>query len=170
MNPANDNIPADRPQWFDDLLAQYDKFIQAKCAAYLMHEDLYHDTLIRLMERWHQYRPDGNFMAWSSYHVRGIVAERARRDRQITGYPQYRPQVLYAPTQEISADIAKAVSLLPPQQRAVVMKTAVGFSGVEIGAEEGVTRQAINLRLAEARKVLAALLPVNDNEKKNAAA
>lgn len=156
--PANDNIP--RPASFDALLAKYDGFIRAKCAAYPDAEDLYQSVLLRALTRWKQYRPNGKFMSWIGYQIKSQYHEPQRRAKRGEKYPYYAPRVATDATQEHAADVARAVAGLPTNEREVISLLAVGFDGGEVGRFRGISRQRVFQIAERARERLVA---ANDN-------
>lgn len=164
--PANDNEP--RPIWFDQLLAKYDRLIKKKCR---YDEDLCQDTRLRAVERWHQYREDGNFVAWIDYLVRGLVQERTRKGKRRSARVYYiNSNGRTEPNQEHHTDINLALDSLTPVESVSVQYSAMGYLCREIGAMRGASKQAAE---QAARVGRAKLVAANDNRKsgkKNAAA
>lgn len=162
MTPANDNDnrQQQRPQWFDDLLAQYDGFIRAKCSAYDDHEDLYQDAILRVLDRWHQYRRDGNFVAWVGYHIKSVRPEQARRAKRGEKYPHYIAADTREPTQDYRAEISIALGRLNEAERNTIVAVASGYTLEEAGNMMGVTKQRAFQIVQSGRAWLAA----NDND------
>jgi len=157
MTPAhaNDNTP--RPAWFDQLLLKYDPFIRKKCTG---DEDLYQDVRLRMLERWHQFRKDGSFVAWAGYMVRGARGESARRSvRRSAKAHLQRVDTCVQPSQEHYTDINLVLESLTTVESVSLRCSAMGYEYHEIGKMRGVSKQAA----AQAAKLGRARLAANDN-------
>ncbi|MGB3042479.1 MAG: sigma-70 family RNA polymerase sigma factor [Xanthobacteraceae bacterium] len=165
MTPANDNTPQQRPAWFDELLLKYDGFIRVRCAQIaeqckIESEDLHHDVLLEAMERWYRYRPNGNFVAWISYVIRGCVSPPRRK---MPNY-QYAPASSLQPSQEFAVCVEGVLGSLQPAERNAVSMIAAGYTGEEAGVSMGISRQRVWQIVERARAKVS-----NDNEPKKRA-
>lgn len=159
---ANDNNKQPRPQWFDDLLMQYDPFIRRKCAG---DEDLYQDTRLRALERWPSYRHDGSFASWSGYLVRGVKQDRARKAvRHAAKEHLAGVTTTLQPSQEHYTDINLVLESLTTVESVSLRCAAMGFEYQEIGKMRRVSKQAIGQAVKSGRVRLAA---ANDNVKQD---
>lgn len=142
----NDN----RPPSFDSLLLAHEPYIRSRM--YVLekdtrkHEDIYQSVITTALERWHLYRPTGNFAGWLYWIVRSVVY---KKDRAPHG-PVLRAS---EPTQEYATDLSLAVDRCTEE----VLLSACGHSEADIALRCGVTGAAVHYRIKAGRAAL------NDN-------
>lgn len=147
---ANDN----RPQWFDDLLLQYEPFLRRQCGLLLPDDpDAYQEAACRALEQWYRFKRDGSFTTWLKYIVRHMRFERRNKHVITNGGCTNGKQDA---TQDISLMIKESLD-----GNEMLGLSVIGYTGREIAAMTGVCRKTVTLRLREARAA-------NDNAKKAA--
>lgn len=165
LNAANENTPQPRPAWFDQLLADYDGFIRAKCREVKWDksevDDLYCAVLLRAIERWYRYRRDGRFTSWITFLIREEMSLVARKGARREKWPKYSVPQYTPPNQEDTADINLVARSLNPVEYESIVGIALGYTGDEVGADTGITRQRV-WQIVEAGR---AKLAANDNIK-----
>lgn len=139
----NDN----RPPSYDSLLLAHEPYIRSRMYALekdtSRHEDIYQSVIAIALERWHQYRPAGNFAGWLYWIVRSVVYRKERAPRG----PVLRA---YEPTQEYAADLSLAMDRCKDE----VLLSACGHSEADIARRCGVTGAAVHYRLKAGRAAL----------------
>lgn len=139
---ANDN----RPQWFDDLLLQYEPFLRRQCWLLLPDDpDAYQEAACRALEQWYRFKRDGSFTMWLKYIVRHMRYERSRLANKVVSGPTSVPIAQNA-TQDLSLMIKESLD-----GNEVLGLSVIGYNGREIAAMTGVCRKTVTLRLREAR-------------------
>lgn len=172
--PANDNIPHQRPQWFDDLLSKYDPLIRKECGkrcGKIPFDDLYQETYLWLIRIWPQYRPgdEREFCTWVRLTIRSVVRDILRKNFPDVVFTNDVPELVVKPAQESAAEIEQIIGLCTRQQREAVELSAQGYDGSEIGKILGITRAAVSLRLIGARVKMRETANDNWNEDKKVA-
>lgn len=177
ITPANENEP--RPQWYDDLVRQYDPFLRNFCRTKFRHdEDLYQEAHVVLIRTWKSYRPGKSIIPWMRYAVM-TARKKARKDAGMTGSvgfsttgadgEEYSREIFGSV--EASQDTLSLASImidkLAPAEKGAVIGRLQGMTFEEIGTQRGVQRQAVHERF---RSAISKLRPANDNSRKNDAA
>lgn len=154
----------ERPAEFDAQLLDAVPFLRyyvRRLAPAAEHDDIIQETLAEAMRRWSSYRPDGAFKHWLTFIMRSSA--RVRR-KPIPRPPSLPPA---SPTQEHSVDIGRALGLVPPREREVIVAHAQGYTMGEIGLTMGITKQRAHQLMQAGRKRLVA---ANDNGERRVAA
>jgi RNA polymerase sigma-70 factor (ECF subfamily) len=131
--------------------------------------ELAQDTLVRVLRSRHHWRPGARFLPWPSAIGRRLFLERLRRERtcrraydalahreaqRTAGTPA--EAVVAA---RLVADVARAVTALPPAQRDVVERVVLAGEPLTAAARRlGCAPVAVRVRLCRARRALAAIL------------
>jgi RNA polymerase sigma-70 factor (ECF subfamily) len=130
-------------------------------------EDLVSDTVLRALNRWHQYRPGTNLRAWLfTILYRLFVSQRRRpHGREVPliegedDAAPYRPvgmdpeQCLYKSL--LDEEIARCVQNLPaPYRRAVVLRDIDDLSYTQIAQVMGIATGTVKSRVFRARRML----------------
>lgn len=153
MTPANDNTPsphAERPQWYDDLVAQFDPFLRNYSRTnFTIDEDLYQEAQIHLLRTWQGYREGKSIIPWMRYAV--MSARRKLKkyaDEFLAGTCEDIGSV--AAVEEDRALCSLAISKLKKGERADLLLHAQGYTMEEIAGARGAQRQAAHGRIKSA--------------------
>lgn len=163
--PANDNDL--RPQWYDDLIKQYDPFLRNYCRTkFRFDEDIYQEAHVILLRTWRSYRPGKSIIPWMRY---AVMTARKKTRKFNAELPNEKAGIASVPAnQDTIALTSVASDNLTPTERSDFAMYLQGYTFAEIGDTRGVHRQAPHERI---RCAMARLRPANDNKrKKNAAA
>lgn len=160
MQHANDNQP--RPQWFDDLLLQYEPFLRGRCKALAPAdaEDVYQESACSALTRWASYRRDGHFPTWLNFIARSTAHERRKRAEQNT--PSHL-NLTVQPTQDARLILEDELASIPDEFSTPVALAGLGYSRLEI-AEFCNDKHAPRWKLDRGRAMLRA---ANDNDTSN---
>ncbi len=125
-------------------------------------DDLVQATVLRALERQHQFRPGSDLTAWlftimRSVHVNEVRQSVRRREREVL---LLRPRA--APDDPsiglIVRDVARVLSSMPPEKSAVIVALRIrGDSLEEVGASLGIRINTIKTRDHRARVALRAV-------------
>ena len=145
-------------------------FARGLCGRRDVADDLAQETMLRGWQARASFRPGTNFRAWMFTILRNQFYSMIRKDKRMTGWdPEAAERLLVeAPSQQDTihvADVAKALQMLPPEQREVLM--LIGANGAtyeEAAAVAGVAIGTIKSRLARGRKALALLIAGPDSD------
>lgn len=149
-----------RPASFDAKVLSYVPLLRAYARTVTPNEecaDLVQDTIVKALDCWTNFRgdpyaPRSGFAKWLKFAMRGIASNKRLRKKPdvVDGYDI---ALLGAtPTQEDAADLSAAVTSLRANPFGITLAmSAAGYSNQEIAAVEGVTNQAISLRVIGAR-------------------
>jgi RNA polymerase sigma-70 factor (ECF subfamily) len=165
-DPSPDTLAADE-HFRDQLVAlipSLRSFARGLCGWRDLADDLAQDAMMRGWAARHSFTPGTNFRAWMFMILRNQFYTTIRKNKRMTSWdPEVAERVLVeAPAQQSAihvADVAKALQLLPAEQREVLL--LVGANGVsyEEAAEIiGCAIGTIKSRLARGRKALALLI------------
>lgn len=151
----------DRPASFDAAVMAYYPGLRNlarryKSAAY--RDDLVTDTIMRALENWRNFRPDGNMWRWLAWTMRGIVSNQA-----VGASMQKRQGVLVSidnvalstePNQEHYTDLAAATDKLTGRGGDILLRRAMGGTLKEVGASYSISPEWTRRLEAEARSKL----------------
>lgn len=169
--PANDNTP--RPQWFDDLLLQYDRLFMSMCRKRSANddaaEDLKHDAICIALATWRSYRPGprSGFVSWMRYKVMTADQQRAKRQRRtpITDDETAR-EVVTPPNQEYAADLSIAAGNVGDRRFAAALLLGAGYTSREAGKMLSYSNQQVITDAARARDMYRAGIRASNNNNK----
>ena len=139
-------------------------FARGLCGRRDVADDLAQEAMLRGWQARASFKPGSNFRAWMFTILRNQFYSMIRKDKRMTGWdPEAAERLLVeAPTQQVTtyvADVARALQLIPPEQREVLM--LIGANGAtyeEAAGVAGVAIGTIKSRLARGRKALALLI------------
>jgi RNA polymerase sigma-70 factor (ECF subfamily) len=135
--------------------------------------DIVQEVFLRVWARWSRVATLDNPPAWARSVLRNLAIGRWRRLQGRAESPLFESD-LVSPAPDVGhLDVARALHLLPEQQRtALILHDVVGLSVVETAAEMGVPEGSVRGWLSRGRRSLADSLglgltaaPVNDGRK-----
>ncbi len=171
VTPAS--VEAD--QIFRDLLVKLipalRSFARGLCGTRDLADDMVQDAMLRGWAARASFIPGSNFRAWMFMILRNQFYTTIRKNRRLVSLePELAERMLIeAPAQQHQihlADVAKALLLLPPEQREVLLLIgANGLSYEEAADVVGCAIGTIKSRLARGRKALTLLIdgPTGDS-------
>lgn len=158
VEAANDN----RPSSFDASLMAYLPLIERMACKMENRasdrDDLVNETVAFALENWANLRFPAGMSKWLYFNMRYIqglkIANSARTVADVDGKIAATIRVL--PNQEDAVSFRETMDSIPPKLRGTMGMVAQGYYAADIAKIEGVTRQAISLRIADARRLLEA--------------
>ena len=139
-------------------------FARGLCGRQDMADDLAQDAMTRAWAARASYEHGTNFRAWIFVILRNQFYSTIRKNSRMTSWdPEVAERVLIeAPSQQDGihvSDVAKALQMLPAEQREVLLLIGANGTSYEEAAEiAGCAIGTIKSRLARGRKALAALI------------
>ncbi len=129
-------------------------------------EDVAQDVYLRVYCSLRGFRGDAAFETWL-YRITSNVAMRHLRRRSRFGDPNEDPTELVrippatpdVDEAEVGDEVRRALSMLTPGQRAVlVLRDVYGFSTADVATQMGTTEGAVKVRLHRARRAMKELI------------
>lgn len=122
-------------------------------------EDALHDSFARVIESRHRFEPRGRFKSWIFTVCRRICLDRLkvreREDVALQVHPPELPRARHADSLLVQTDLERLLSILPPEQREVlVLHQMHGFSYKEIAEMTGATEVGVKQKAFRALKSL----------------
>jgi len=118
-------------------------------------DDLVSETVTRLLERHDGFRPDGSFHRWVYWTMRGVLADKKWRSREVEDPTGIHGMRLCVPAnQEHATYLGEVMTRLPAEHRTLVERRAQQWTQREMAKAEGVTPQAICWRAKYAKDAL----------------
>lgn len=163
---SSETVVADQ-QFRDQLVAllpSLRSFARGLCGWRDIADDMVQDAMLRGWAARASFTPGTNFRAWMFMILRNQFYSTIRKDKRMTSWdPEVAERVLVeAPPQQDTihlADVAKALQLLPTEQREVLLLIGANGASYEEAAEIiGCAIGTIKSRLARGRKALALLI------------
>jgi RNA polymerase sigma factor (sigma-70 family) len=163
--PANTNVrnapqTSDRPPAFDARVAAYLPGLHAQAAYYCRQtadrEDLVNDTVEHALKTWRDFRPDGGFWWWLKTRMRQVVSRRKKLAAAACRKPVRLPIATEPARQEDYAAIGQILDSMPERTRAIMLHTAMGEEGPEVGARFGIGRERVRQIVLATREELRA--------------
>ena len=161
-----ETLAADQ-QFRDQLVAlipQLRSFARGLCGWRDIADDMVQEAMLRGWAARASYTPGTNFRAWMFMILRNQFYTTIRKDKRMTSWdPEVAERVLVeAPAQQDAihlTDVAKALQMLPAEQREVLLLIGANGATYEEAAEiVGCAIGTIKSRLARGRKALALLI------------
>lgn len=182
---ANDNHPADRPKWFDQLVLDYQPYIHGRVMRYRMSpqatEDVCQEVFALALHRWRNFRVhegehSRGFMHWITYLIREATSRYLKRkDKHKAGsfnddhpytnaYEDDGVRIISAteshlaqqPNQEESLILSDTVSMIPAKNIEIMALLANGYESQEVAAITGIHRSTVRMKAMFTRQVIAA--------------
>jgi len=143
-------------------------FARGLCRDVDLADDLAQDTVIRALERPHQYTIGTNMKAWLFQILRNQFYSYKRRSWRSTWLdPEVAERTLVASSSPMAGleldELQRALAVLtPPQREAIILVAAAGLSYDEAAEITGVAAGTVKSRVSRARTMLVALLESGD--------
>jgi RNA polymerase sigma-70 factor (ECF subfamily) len=158
-------IPADPEQEFDEFFRVVCPLLIGQAYVYtgslVQAQDLAHETLTRVWQRWDDLRSYDDPGAWARKVLYNLATSEWRR-AQVRHRESLAPSSLDGPDIEALA-LAQALRTLPvPQRHAIVLHDAVGVPVSEIALELDVPEGTVRSWLTRGRRLLAIELTITD--------
>jgi RNA polymerase sigma factor (sigma-70 family) len=154
------NPTTNRPAAFDARVAAYLPGLHAQAAYYCRQmadrEDLVNDTVEHALKTWREFRPDGGFWWWLRSRMRQVVSQRKKRANSPSRKPVRLPAATEPARQEDYTAIGQILDSMPERTRSIMLHTAMGEEGPEVGARFGIGRERVRQIVLKARKDLRA--------------
>lgn len=157
---ANDN----RPPEFDNAVAAYLPGMHAQAGHYCRQvadrEDLVNDTVEYALRTWRDFRPDGAMWWWLKWRMRKVVAERAIQAKAAKrvgrAVSMAAASGVHVPAnQNDAAALSQVLAGMPTRTRDIMLRSAMGEEGPEIGARHGIGRERVRQIIRKERARLA---------------
>ena len=160
-------VPADPEQEFDEFFRVTCSRLIAQAYVYtgslVQAQDLAHETLTRVWQRWSELRSYDDPSAWARKVLYNLATSEWRRD-QIRHREGTAPSPIDGPDIEALA-LAQALRTLPaPQRQAIVLHDAVGIPVTDIAIELEVPEGTVRSWLTRGRRLLAIELAITDDQ------
>ena len=139
-------------------------FARGLCGNRDMADDLAQEAMVRAWAARDSFTPGTNFRAWMFMIVRNQFYTTIRKNaRMVSWDPEVAERLLVAqPTQHLGieiADVARALGMLPPEQREMLMLVPAGGLSYEEAAEiTGCALGTVKSRIARGRAALTRLI------------
>jgi len=146
-----------RTEEFDARVVSYLPYLRKQAARMerdeQKREDLVSETVIKLLDTHHTFRPEGGFVNWMYWTMRGVATSNHRRVNKEVEDPDGKVAAAVAvpSTQEDQAYVSEVLSRIPAKHSEIVQRLVAGWTHEEIGAERGITRQAVASYISRAR-------------------
>lgn len=159
-------IPANPEQEFDEFFRITCPRLVGQAFVYTgslaQAQDLAHETLTRVWQRWSDVRSYDNPGAWARRVLYNLATSEWRRD-QVRRREHTAPSPIDGPDVEALA-LAQALRTLPaPQRQAIVLHDAVGIPVTDIAIELEVPEGTVRSWLTRGRRHLAIELAITDD-------
>jgi RNA polymerase sigma factor (sigma-70 family) len=146
-------IEMTRPKEFDARVLAWLPFMRRFARRYTRRniEDLVQAAVVDALERWQEYRQDGNFVAWLKFRVLN-AATADLRGREKLARTELGWRRATEPAQEYAADLHSLTERLGASRGGVMLlRSASGETMREISLDSGMTTGGVHFKIKQTR-------------------